>query len=190
MPRNRTNILVTKPTGAEPKESKKSTSMFMVTLNPNIRYDSLETPRAKEMIQRLEALSNFLLKKKNILASLTFKSRPPKAGELPIVLSREQHLSKIVSISEDRTGAVEWGDKMKRLHVHIEFIIEHRTFIHLNKEFYLEMASVFTGIDKSKIHCNLRGATRAEGYKKYTQKNATDSTPHFFDQSASLFIQE
>jgi hypothetical protein len=190
MPRNRTNILVRTPTAAEPKEAKKSTSMFLITINPNKVFHNLDTPEAKKMIAQLTALGDFILKKRNIKAALTFKDRPAKLGETPIKLDREQHLSKIVSISQDRSAAVEIGSQFKKLHLHIEFIIEHRTFIHLNKPFILDLASIFTGIPKEKIHVNLRGATRAEGYKGYVQKNAAENAPHFLDKSAQTFYKE
>jgi len=191
MPKNRTNINVLAPIAAEPKDSKKSISMFMVTINPNKRFESLETPDAKMMIVRLQNLSNFLLKKKNILAGLIFKDRPPKDGEVaPPPSSREHHISRVLNISEDRTGAVEWGARDKKLHMHIEFIIEHRTFLHLSRDYYLDIAETFTGLPKSGIHLNFRGATQAEGYKKYVTKHANEGAKHFFDKSAGQFINE
>jgi hypothetical protein len=190
MPKDRTKILITAPVGAESKEARKSTSMFLITINPNIRYDNLESPEAKAMILRLKGLANFLLKKKNIRAGLKFKDRPAKEGQLQIQLSREQHLERLLDISADRSGAVEWGSKHHRLHIHIEFVIEHRTFIHLNKDFYEKVASAFIGKPAKKIHVNFRGATRAEGYKKYVQKNAKEDDPHFFDKSVNTFLKE
>jgi len=190
MPKDRTKILVTAPIGAEPKEARKSTSMFLVTINPNIRYNSLETPEAKAMMLKLKGLANFLLKKKNIIASLKFKDRPAKDGQMQVKLSREQHVERIVSISDDRSAAVEWGSQLKRLHIHLEFIIEHRTFIHLNKDFYERAASIFLKKEPKKIHVNFRGATRAEGYKKYVRKNEDEQAKHFFDASASEFYKD
>lgn len=190
MPKDRTKILVSNPTVSESKEARKSTSMFLITINPNERFDNLQSPEAKAMILRLKGLSNFLLKKKNIKAGLKFKDRPAKDGHLQIQLSREQHLDRIISISHDRSGAIEWGSTLHRLHIHLEFIIEHKTFIHLNKEYYERVASIFLNKPAKKIHVNFRGATRAEGYKKYVQKNNLEDTPHFFDTSATSFVKE
>lgn len=191
MPKDRTKILISTPIESESKEARKSTSMFLVTINPNIRYNDLKTPEAKAMILRLKGLANFLLKKKNIIASLKFPERKAKEGQPPpIKLSREQHLSKIISISDDRSGAVEWGTKLHRLHIHLEFIIEHRTFIHLNKEFYERVASTFLKKDAKKIHVNFRAATRAQGYKQYVRKNDTEQTKHFFDESVNEFYKD
>lgn len=190
MPKDRTKILVSNPVVSESKEARKSTSMFLVTINPNERFDNLQTPEAKAMILRLKGLSNFLLKKKNIKAGLKFKDRPAKDGQLQVQLSREQHLERVLNISHDRSGAIEWGSTLHRLHIHLEFIIEHRTFIHLNKDYYERVASIFLNKPAKKIHVNFRGATRAEGYKKYVQKNDLEDSPHFFDTSATSFVKE
>jgi hypothetical protein len=162
----------------------------MITINPNERFDNLESKEAKAMILRLQSLSDFLLKKKNIIAGLIYKDSSPKKRHLTLPLEREQFLNRIISISEDREGAVEWGTTHHKLHIHLEFIIEHRTFVSLNKPYYEKMASVILNKPEKKIHINFRGATRAEGYKKYVQKNAKEDAAHFFDKSATEFYKD
>lgn len=188
--KSRTVLAVQSPIGAAGKEAKTHTSMFMITINPNERFDDINSPTAKVMMFKLSKLSDFLLKKKNILASLKFIDRPEKPGGLVVKLPAEIHMSRVLKIGDERSGAVEWGKRDKKLHIHIQFEVTHRTFIQLNKEFYLDMSAIFLGVVKSHIHCNLRGATRMKGWSDYVHKNDHELKEKFFDSSAAHFYKE
>ena len=188
-PKRRTNVYLETPVEAAKEEGKKATSGFMITINPNMMFwNGTGTAEAKQMTAKLTALGDFLLKKKSILAGLTFKDPKPKEGEAQLHLSREEHLSRIISINdEDRDAAVEIGKIQKKIHLHVAFIIEHRTFLHLNREYYLDMAEIFLGIPRSKIHLHFNGSTlNRDGYKKYVRKGEENKV-HFLDNAVSHF---
>lgn len=170
----------------EPTEEKYSTSLFMVTINPNKRFTDVSSPEAKQMIAKLNVLGNYLLKKKSIRSSLIFFDRKDKKTGITTKLEREAHLAKIVEISDDREGRPEWGGRDKKLHIHIEFAIKHRTFLQLNRDYYSKMAEAFLGVPAKSIHVHVSGATKNEGYKKYVIKG-DENAKHFMDQAANSF---
>lgn len=187
MPKRRTNVFLEAPVEAVQPEGKKSVSLFMVTINPNkMFFNGAGTAEAKEMTNRLVALGDFLLKKKSILAGLLFKDPKVKEGEPVIHLSREEHLSRIVEISDDRESAVEIGKIQKKIHMHLEFEITHRTFVHLSREYYLEMAEIFLQIPKSKIHLHFSGSSKSLGYKIYVRKGEENKV-RMLDNAVSHF---
>jgi hypothetical protein len=171
----------------EPTEQKYHTSLFMVTINPNKRFDNINSAEAKQMMAKLDSLGNYLLKKKSIRSSLYFEDRIDKKTGVLTKLDRAAHIDRILEISEDRTGRPEWGSRDKKLHIHIEFAIKHRTYLKLNREYYTKVSEAFLGIPAKSIHVHISGATKNEGYKKYVVKGDKEDAKHFMDGAANSF---
>lgn len=171
----------------EPTEQKYHTSLFMVTINPNKRFDNPYSPEAEHMKAKLRGLGNYLLKKKSIRSSLYFEDRIDKKTGVLTKLDRAAHIERILEISENREGRTEWGGRDKKLHIHIEFAIKHRTYLKLDRKYYTEMGEVFLGIPAKSIHVHISGATKNEGYKKYVVKGDKEDAKHFMDGAANSF---
>jgi hypothetical protein len=173
---------------AEPKESRYSVSMFMITINPGVRFrNGIDSPEFANLYHKLRALGNLLLTKKSIRSSLVFRDRKDKATGLTVALDRDTHLSKIMEISPDRSAGIEIGDRDKKLHLHIQFEIRHRTFLQLNIPYYNRIAGAVLGMDPKKVYVHVSAATRSEGYKRYVEKGVNELAPHFFDAAANTF---
>lgn len=171
----------------EPEEAKSSTSMFMITINPNRRFKDITTPEAKELFVRLRLLGNMLLKKKSIKSSIMFFDKPDKKTGITTKIDREMHMSKIIEISPDRTGQTEWGSRDFKPHLHIEFSIKHRTFLQLNRDYYVRIAAAICKVPEKSIHVHISGATKQAGYKKYLAVGGAEDAKHFMDDSAQSF---
>lgn len=173
---------------AEPPESRYSVSMFMVTINPGVRFpNGIDSPEFAALYHKLRALGNMLLTKKSIRSSLVFKDRKDKKTGLITALDRDAHLSKVISISEDRSASLEIGDRDKKLHLHLQFEIKHKTFLQLNIPYYTRIAGMVLGMDPKKVYCHVSAATRSEGYKGYVEQDVNELAPHFFDAAANTF---
>jgi len=187
MPKDRTKSGI-KVSTVEPSESRYSVSMFMVTINPGVRFrNGIDSPEFANLYHKLRSLGNLLLTKKSIRSSLIFKDRKDKKTGMMVALDRDGHLNKIMDISEDRSASIEIGDRDKKLHLHLQFEIRHRTFLQLNIPYYTRIAGAVLGMDPKKIYCHVSAATRSEGYKRYVEKGVNELAPHFFDGAANTF---
>jgi len=162
--------------------------MFMVTINPGVRFrNGIDSPEFANLYHKLKSLGNLLLTKKSIRSSLIFKDTKDKKTGMMVVLDRDAHLSKILDISEDRSASIEIGDRDKKLHLHLEFQIRHRTWLQLNIQYYTKIAGAVLGMDPKKVYCHVSAATRRDGYKQYVRKGVNELAPHFFDAAANTF---
>lgn len=163
------------------KEGKTNVSSFLITINPNKRFpQGIDNDEAKILKAKLAALSDYLLKKKTIRSCLIFPDKPPKEGQVAIKLSREEHISKIVAISDDRSGAVEIGSKDKKLHMHCEFDITHRTFLQLDRNVILQYAATILGLPAKGIHLHISATSKNYmNYKDYVLKGTKEGPPKF-----------
>jgi len=187
MPKDRTKSGI-KVSTVEPAESRYSVSMFMITINPGIRFrNGIDSPEFANLYHKLKSLGNLLLTKKSIRSSLVFRDRKDKKTGMMVALDRDSHLNKIMDISEDRSASIEIGDRDKKLHLHLQFEIRHRTFLQLNIPYYTRIAGAVLGMDPKKIYCHVSAATRSEGYKRYVEKGVNELAPHFFDAAANTF---
>lgn len=158
------------------KEGKTNVSSFLITINPNKMFkQGIDNPEAREMKAKLTALSDFLLKKKTIRSCLIFPDKPPKEGQVVLKLTRDEHIAKIVSISDDRSGAVEIGAKDKKLHMHCEFDITHRTFLQLDRNVILQFAATILNLPAKGIHLHISATSKNYmNYKDYVLKGTKE----------------
>lgn len=173
---------------AEPAESRYSVSMFMITINPGVRFpNGIDSPEFANLYHKLRALGNMLLTKKSIRSSLTFRDRKDRKTGIIAAMDRDAHLAKIIEISPDRSAGIEIGERDKKLHLHLQFEIKHRTFLQLNIPYYTRIAGMVLGMDPKKVYCHVSAATRSEGYKRYVEKGVNELAPHFFDAAANTY---
>lgn len=156
--------------GKAADEQRYHTSAFMVTINPNVRFPDPNTPEANAMKQKLIILGNFLLTRKSLLSSFNYLNKTDKKTGVTTKMERAAHESKIIEISEDRDGGYEWGERDKKLHMHIQFIVKHRTYIQLDRKYYKTIAEEVLHIPAKSIHVHFNGSPVNEGYAKYVNK--------------------
>lgn len=161
--------------GKAADEQRYHTSAFMVTINPNVRFPDPNTPEAEAMKVKLTALGDFLLSRKSLLSSFDYLNKVDKKTNVITLLERPAHEAKIIEISPDRNGGYEWGERDKKLHMHIQFIVKHRTYIQLRQKYYKEISEVFLGIPAKSIHVHFNGSPVNEGYAKYVNKGVIKS---------------
>lgn len=156
--------------GKASDEQRYHTSAFMVTINPNVRFPDPNNAEAEAMKAKLINLGDFLLTKKSLLSSFVYLNKTDKKTSITTLLSRDAHESKIIEISPDRDGGYEWGERDKKLHMHIQFIVKHRTYIQLNREYYKSISEALLGVPAKSIHVHFNGSPVNEGYAKYVNK--------------------
>lgn len=160
MPKKRTTINTKVVPRAKPKGLK--TSAFLITINPNISTPNPDSDRYKELQDKLAALGDYLLRKKNIVKYLDFENKDGDTRD------REAHLEAIEWISPDRTAAVELKSKtIQHLHLFVEF--KHRTYMHFNRNRLLLVASHIVGQPAEKFHLNIR-VQGVNSFRDYVQK--------------------
>lgn len=166
-------------------------SSFMITINQPLRFTEknggLRTAVARQTYDRLQALGDFMLMKKSIIKSMIFKNRTDRKTKQLIELGLDDHIGRIIEISPDREASIELGDRDKRLHLHVQFDVKHRTHIQLNIEYYKKLAAVMLQIPEKAVYVHISGATRWEGYKDYVRKGVNEATADFFDSTANVF---
>jgi len=188
--KRRTRVLLSAPVAPVPPERRSTESGFLLTINTNDRCNDINSPAAKALIARYTALGDFLLKKRNILKYLKFLDKKTKEGQPQIILSREEHLSRVYSINEDRGASVEIGSKYKYIHLHVSFNVTHSTYVQVNKDYLNEICSVFLGKPYQNIHVNIRGSTLNKGYGAYINKNQSEEIPLPMHNFVSEFYKE
>lgn len=161
------------PPAARPKGLK--SSVFLVTVSPNKVASDPASAVYQDIRTRLFRMSEFLLKKKNILSMLRFVGDPPP--------TREEGLAHIVGI-RDRDAGIEFGTKNRRLHAHLVFIVDHTTKVHVSPEWLRQVVPVFfDGVVKpTSVHVNVRGGNARNAFLEYVKKNAgveEDPSLHF-----------
>lgn len=145
-------------------------SSFLLTINPNKKFDSPTVPEAKELILDLRDLSDFILLHENVIKSLLFFENEEGQPEKTL----EEHLASIVSIDDDSSGVVEYGQVQRKLHAHLYFTINHKTRIQLDRGKVLALASEFLGVDPSSLNVSFIGGKKnafLEYVKKYNKAN-------------------
>lgn len=138
-------------------------SEFLITVNPNKSFVSTKNGGFDMMVEKLDKLGEFLLKKDNLINLLVFESRDG------IERDREDHLRLISEIDPGRRGVVEWGIQQHRLHLHITFWIKHYTFLQINRELFGKVASKLLGMPEGSFHVDFKGSGRAS-FKEYVDK--------------------
>ena len=98
-------------------------SKFLITINPNLFFESRNDPGFIELANKLGKIGHDMLKEKNILNLLVFGNDR----------SRAHNLSMIQEIHPERYSRVELGIDKHRLHVHIVFSISHYTILQINQ---------------------------------------------------------
>lgn len=137
-------------------EKGNKTSSFLITVNPNVVLHVQDSPEYIALRKKLQTFGNWFLKKKNLLNYLKFNNDWP----------RKVNLEKIHLIQDDRVATIEWGSKIKMLHMHIYVVIIHSTSVQIDCAKLREIGNEFFG---RKIHINARGA--GINFKNYTLKN-------------------
>lgn len=139
-------------------------SSFLITINPNKASIDLTTAESQRIAAKLTAFGNWYLQKANLKKSLVFKDR----GSL--VLSREEHLAKIVQIDPDRVASIEVGALQHRVHLHITFEVAHTTWVQVDPRWVQKRAAHFLGLDPSSVYVNVKASGRS--LKDYVLKYA------------------
>jgi len=148
---------------AQPKDRKLKDSSFLVTINPNKSYYDRTTESYTLMERRLKALGNYLLSKKNLMKFVDFIDK----GD--VELPRSEHVALVEEIGNDRTASVEYNSQY-RLHLHVYVSFKHRTFMKLNRDRILTMASAITHIPAKEMHCNI--SVQGAQFRNYVLKHA------------------
>lgn len=139
-------------------------SSFLLSINPNINISDPNSTQAKQLALNLQSVANFLLKKSVIKEILRFDN---VEGEPEKTL--QEHLDAIQSIDDDRTGAIEYGHTSHRLHMHLYFTINHRTFIKLDRNKIAKIASDLIGVPEKQLNISFN-VSSPNKFVNYVQK--------------------
>ncbi len=138
-------------------------SEFLVTVNPNKSFVSRKNEGFDAMIDKLDKLGEFLLKRDNLINLLVFESRDG------VQRQRDDHLRLIEEIDPKRRGVVEWGVVNHMLHLHVTFWIKHYTFLQINRELFGKVTSRLLDMPEGSFHIDFKGSGRAS-FKEYVDK--------------------
>lgn len=144
-------------------------SSFLLSINPNINISDPNSTQAKQLALKLKSVADFLLKKsviKQILRFDNIEGQPEK--------NLQEHLNLIESIDDDRSGSIEYGATSHRLHMHLYFTINHRTFIKLDRDKIAKIASDLIGVPEKQLNIsfNVQSPNKFVNYvNKYSKIN-------------------
>lgn len=142
-----------------PLKKGEKTSSFLITINPNRVFHSQTSQGYITTRNRLAILGNWILEKGNLLTLLKFTNDWP----------RETNLGRVVRIEDDRVASIEWGSKLKMLHMHIYVTIIHATSLQIDCDKIRLVGSKVLGIPSNKFHVNVKGS--GINFKNYVMKN-------------------
>lgn len=170
MPKSRTVVGISRQKeAAVNKTDRIRSSNYLITINSNVSFRSMDDPGFQSMVNRLTALGDFMLEKKRIRSYLDFVNDPA------FPLTRAQHLEKIVSFDPERKAVVEWSPHTKMLHLHIVLLIRHRTKVKLSRPEVLKIASTLLRLPAESLHVNF--TVDVNNFYDYINKNVNQIEP-------------
>jgi hypothetical protein len=144
-------------------------SNFLITVNVN-----KVSPKEGEVYEGLkrsyEQLGDFLLKKKTIDSYLKFVGDSGEEGDYITDPAEIRKRKRLINSIEDRSAAIEYGETIRRVHLHATLTVKHFTKVHLDVPSITEIARVFfPEVKPTSVHVNVRGM-KANAFLNYVKK--------------------
>lgn len=155
--------------GPSQRPKGEKTSNFLITVNVN-----KVSPKEGEVFEGLkrayEQLGDFLLKKKTIESYVKFLGDSGEEGDYITDPSEIKRRRRMINSIEDRSASIEYGETIRRVHLHAALTIKHFTKLHLDVPAITQIARVFfPEVKPTSVHVNVRGM-KSSAFLDYVRK--------------------